>query len=203
VSLGLGKKADVDLVYQSWPDGAMQCELNVTSNEKLPLALNNCKTGGYPALFTWNGERFVCLGEFLGVGGLVSRVAPGVYIQPDRDEAVAIIAEQLRPEHGVFRLSVTEPIGEVVCLDHLILIEPLPWQAMPAFPFPAGYTRAASAAHEFYLREYQTGWLALSSWLAQSRGGNPACPLRSSTVRMVDGTCTTGSLRQFPLDQGG
>jgi hypothetical protein len=147
----------------------MQCELNVTTDEKLTLALNNRKTGSYPALFTWNGERFVCLGEFLGGGELVSLVPPGVYSQPDRDEAVAIIAEQPRPEHGFFRLSVTEPIGDVVCLDHLILIEPLPWQAILAFPFPAGFTRAASAAPESYLRENQTGWLALSSWLALGR----------------------------------
>ena len=35
-------------------------------------------------------------------------------------------------------------------------IEPLPWRGMPAFPFAAGVTRPATAAHDDYLREFQT-----------------------------------------------
>ena len=62
------------------------------------LAENNRKTGSCPVLFTWNGERFVCLGDFLGGGGLGYLVAPGVYSQPDRDESVAIAADQLQAE---------------------------------------------------------------------------------------------------------
>jgi len=84
--LGLGKNADVDLVQPSWPDGVMQCELNVTANEKLTLAENNRKTGSCPVLFTWNGERFDCLGDFLGERGLGCLVAPGVHSQPNRDD---------------------------------------------------------------------------------------------------------------------
>ena len=72
-------------------------------------------------LFTWNGQRFVCLGDFLGGGGLGYLVAPGVYGQPDRDEAVAITSEQLQAEHGVYRLSITEPMDEIAYLDHLML----------------------------------------------------------------------------------
>ena len=99
----------------------MQCELNVAGDDKLVLAENNRKTGSCPVLFTWNGERFVCLGDFLGGGGLGYLVAPGVYSQPDRDEAVAIAPDQLRAEQGVFRLSITEPMDEVAYLDHLKL----------------------------------------------------------------------------------
>ena len=64
------------------------------------------------------GERFVCIGDFLGGGGLGYLVAPGVYSQPDRDEAMAITAEQLRPSDGVYRLSITEPMDEIAYLDH-------------------------------------------------------------------------------------
>ncbi len=71
-------------------------------------------------LFTWNGTRFVCLGDFLG-GGLGYLIAPGVYGQPDRDEAVAVAPEQLRAEQGVYRLSITEPMDEAAYLDHLRL----------------------------------------------------------------------------------
>ena len=121
VVLGLGKREAADLVHLRWPDGVMQCELNVPANQQLVLSENNRKTGSCPVLFTWNGERFVCLGDFLGGGGLGYLVAPGVYSQPDRDEAVAIAPDQLRAEQGVFRLSVTEPMDEVAYLDHLKL----------------------------------------------------------------------------------
>jgi hypothetical protein len=48
-------------------------------------------------------------------------IAPGVYSDPDRDEAVAIEPEQLKPVDGVFHLSVTEPMDELAYLDALRL----------------------------------------------------------------------------------
>ena len=91
-----------DLVHVRWPDGVMQCELNTAANQRFVLTENNRKTGSCPVLFTWNGERFVCLGDFLGGGGLGYLVAPGVYSQPDRDEAVAIAADQLIASRASF-----------------------------------------------------------------------------------------------------
>jgi hypothetical protein len=121
VVLGLGKSEQAALVHLRWPDGVLQCELNVAADQKLNLAENNRKTGSCPVLFTWNGRRFACIGDFLGGGGLGYLIAPGVYSRPDRDEAVAITAAQLEPSNGVFRLSVTEPMDEVAYLDHLRL----------------------------------------------------------------------------------
>ena len=122
VILGMGKSAVAELVHIRWPDGTMQCELNADADVKLVLAENNRKTGSCPVLFTWNGSRFVCLGDFLGGGGLGYLVAPGVYSQPDRDESVAISSEQLQAVDGVFRLSITEPMDEVAYLDKLRLV---------------------------------------------------------------------------------
>jgi tetratricopeptide (TPR) repeat protein len=121
IVLGLGSREGADLVRLAWPDGVIQCELNVAANEKINLAENNRKTGSCPVLFTWNGKRFVCMGDFLGGGGLGYLIAPGVYSQPDRDEAVAITSEQLQASDGFFRLSVTEPMDEIAYLDHLRL----------------------------------------------------------------------------------
>jgi tetratricopeptide (TPR) repeat protein len=121
IVVGLGNKKSAELVHILWPDGVMQCEFITGTNKKIDLAENNRKTGSCPVLFTWNGRRFVCIGDFLGGGGLGYLVAPGVYSQPDRDESVAISGEQLQPEQGVFRLSVTEPMDEVAYLDQLQL----------------------------------------------------------------------------------
>ena len=115
------QREQADLVHLRWPDGVMQCELNQVGNQKVDLAENNRKTGSCPVLFTWNGRRFVCIGDFLGGGGMGYLVAPGVYGQPDRDEAMAITSEQLQAKDGVYRLSITEPMDEVAYLDHLML----------------------------------------------------------------------------------
>jgi hypothetical protein len=121
VVLGLGDHQAVDLVRLAWPDGVIQCELNEQADQLVALTEVYRKTGSCPVLFTFDGERFVCIGDFLGGGGLGYLVAPGVYSEPDRDEAVAIAPDQLRPVHGAFRLSVTEPMDEVAYLDRLTL----------------------------------------------------------------------------------
>ncbi len=119
--LGLGPHTSAPLLRVRWPDGVIQCELNVTADKTLNLVELSRKTGSCPVLFTWNGDRFECLGDFLGGGGLGYLVAPGVYGQPDRDESVAIAPSQLRPVDGVYRLSVVEPMDEVAYLDKLTL----------------------------------------------------------------------------------
>lgn len=122
IVLGLGDSRTVELIRLRWPDGTMQCELNEKAETKVALAEYNRKSGSCPVLFTWNGSRFECLGDFLGGGGLGYLVAPGVYSQPDRDESVAIQGNQLQAVDGVFRLSVTEPMDEVAYLDRLELL---------------------------------------------------------------------------------
>ena len=121
IVLGLGSHLSAPLLRLRWPDGVMQCELNVTANKSLAVAEVSRKTGSCPVLFTWNGARFECLGDFLGGGGLGYLVAPGVYSQPDRDESVLIADHQLRPRSGRLCLSVVEPMDEVAYLDHLRL----------------------------------------------------------------------------------
>lgn len=121
IVLGMGTSTTAPLLRLRWPDGVMQCELNVTADQTLRLAEVSRKTGSCPVLFTWNGERFECLGDFLGGGGMGYLVAPGTYGQPDRDESVGIRPHQLKPVNGTYRLSITEPMDEVAYLDHLVL----------------------------------------------------------------------------------
>ena len=121
VVLGMGQSTSAPLLRVRWPDGVMQCELNVTADKTLALTEMSRKTGSCPVLFTWNGTRFECLGDFLGGGGLGYLVSPGVYGQPDRDESVAIAPGQLKAVDGVYRLSVVEPMDEVAYLDKLTL----------------------------------------------------------------------------------
>ncbi len=121
IVVGLGPHKAATLVHVNWPDGVMQTEMNVPSNQLLSLAEYNRKTGSCPVLFAWDGKRFACVGDFLGGGGLGYLVAPGTYGQPDRDEAMLIGAHVLRAENGSYRLRVLEPMDEVAYLDQLCL----------------------------------------------------------------------------------
>ncbi len=121
VVLGLGGAEKVRVLRVKWPDGVLQAELEVNTNQAFDLIENNRKEGSCPVLFTWDGKKFVCLGDFLGGGGLGYLVAPGVYGEPDRDEAVAIAPDQLTPVEGAYRMAITEPMSELAYLDKITL----------------------------------------------------------------------------------
>ena len=121
IVLGLGKTAKPELIRFRWPDGTLQCELNAQADVKMQVTETNRKTGSCPVLFTWNGNKFVCIGDFLGGGGLGYLVAPGVYGQPDPGESVFVAPDQLKPVRGGYRVVVTEPMDEVSYLDRLQL----------------------------------------------------------------------------------
>lgn len=145
---GLGPVASVPLIQLRWPDGVMQAELNVDADQVLALSEYNRKTGSCPVLFTFDGRRYVCLGDFLGGGGLGYLVAPGVYGTPDRDEAMAIRGDQLRPVGGALRLAITEPMDEVAYLDHLkleVIDRPAALRVEPDERFAPGGNRPTGA----------------------------------------------------------
>jgi tetratricopeptide (TPR) repeat protein len=142
--LGLGSAEQALLVRLTWPDGVMQSELNASANQVLKLREQNRKTGSCPVLFTFDGERFVCIGDFLGGGGLGYLVAPGVYGAPDRDEAVSIRGDQLRAVDGVFRMSIAEPMDELAYLDQItldVIDRPADVEAFPDERFAPGSNR--------------------------------------------------------------
>ena len=121
IVVGMGTLLTAPLLRVRWPDGVMQSELNVTGDKTLKLIELSRKTGSCPILFTWNGERFVCVGDFAGAAGLGFLEKPGEYHVPDRDESLLITAKQLRDQGGIFRMSVVEPMDEIAYLDHLAL----------------------------------------------------------------------------------
>ena len=121
ITLGLGKSQSASVVRLLWPDGANQTEMNVPGDQFHILAETTHRISTCPILFTWDGRRFQCVSDLLAGGGLGYFLEPGVYCEPDRDEAVAIRADQLRPFEGVYRLVIAEPMDETAYLDQLVL----------------------------------------------------------------------------------
>jgi ASPIC/UnbV protein/VCBS repeat protein len=121
VHFGLGKEEAADYVRILWPDGVVQAELDLPAGQVHRIEELQRKASSCPVLFAWDGERFACVTDFLGVGGLGFLVAPGVFGPPDPDENVAIPFPLARKE-GMFELRIAEPLEEVTYADAFSLL---------------------------------------------------------------------------------
>jgi len=119
---GLGDFTKADYVRLSWADGVFQSEMEVAADQRWRISKITRKPSSCPVLFSWNGERFAFVTDFLGGGGLGFFVAPGVYAPPDPTEDVRIAPELIVARHGRFLLRVAEPLEEVTYLDQLRLL---------------------------------------------------------------------------------
>lgn len=144
---GLGTAEKVDYVRIVWPDSALQSELEVAADQVWRMAKVERKPSSCPVLFSWDGERFEFVTDFLGVGGVGFFVAPGEYAPPDPTEDVRIPPELVALDDGRYRLRVVEPLEEVAYIDQLELyvydhpsdLELYPDERFTASPpFPSG-----------------------------------------------------------------
>jgi len=128
---GLGKREKPDAVRVLWPAGIVQAEtefpaisrgrgspgftsLNITELDRKP---SSC-----PFLYTWNGERFEFVTDFMGGGEMGYLEEPGHYNKPDPDEYVRIRSDQLKEKDGRYELRVTNELEEAMFVDRLQLL---------------------------------------------------------------------------------
>ncbi|MGH9163292.1 MAG: CRTAC1 family protein, partial [Vicinamibacteraceae bacterium] len=128
VSFGLGQRARADVVRVLWPAGIVQAEIPPAAPEStqgaqiVSLTELDRKPSSCPYLFTWNGERFEFVTDFLGGGEMGYLVSPGVFNTPDPTEYVRIRGDQLRARNGRYELRVTNELEETLYLDHVRLL---------------------------------------------------------------------------------
>jgi hypothetical protein len=122
---GLGTRTGGDVARVLWPSGILQAE-TATAAGGLTGRLNiqelDRKPSSCPYLYTWNGERFEFITDFLGGGEMGSWVSPGVRTMPDTDEYVRIDGSRLRPRNGRYEIRVTNELEEALFVDRLQLI---------------------------------------------------------------------------------
>jgi tetratricopeptide (TPR) repeat protein len=119
---GLGDRAGADVVRILWPAGILQAETPKPSDRALTVQELDRKPSSCPYLFTWNGERFEFITDFLGGGETGYWLAPGVRSVPDPDEYVRIDGAQLAARNGGFELRVTNELEEALFLDRVELV---------------------------------------------------------------------------------
>jgi Flp pilus assembly protein TadD len=128
ISFGLGDRAGADVIRVLWPSGILQAEAASITPPATPLTgiikveeLDR-KPSSCPFLFTWNGERFEFLTDFLGGGEMGYWLAPGIRNTPDPDEYVRIPGSKLAPKDGRLEVRVTDELEEAVFLDRAQLV---------------------------------------------------------------------------------
>lgn len=129
---GLGKRQKPDAVRVLWTSGIVQAEVdfpaspnNQTARNSQPIKIEELdrKPSSCPYLFTWNGERFEFVTDFLGGGEMGNwKAAGGVYHYPDSDEFVRIAPDKLKPKNNRYEIRITNELEEVLFLDNVKLI---------------------------------------------------------------------------------
>jgi hypothetical protein len=123
---GLGKREAPDALRVLWPAGIVQAETEFPSGKTGVVSLNvtelDRKPSSCPYLYTWNGERFEFVTDFMGGGEMGYLEEPGHYNKPDPDEYVRIRADQLKEKDGRFELRVTNELEEAMFVDRLQLL---------------------------------------------------------------------------------
>jgi Tfp pilus assembly protein PilF len=119
--LGLGKHTVADFIRLRWPDSAWQGEIGKAAGPHT-IHEDNRKPDSCPVLFTWDGERYVFVADFLGAGAMGEVMPDRGHRPPRPEESVKIEAHQLRPKAGKYLLKVAEPMDEIAYLDRLQLV---------------------------------------------------------------------------------
>ncbi len=130
IHFGLGRRENPDAVRVIWTSGVVQAEISFP-NAKTTTAKNfeitkieelDRKPSSCPYLYTWNGEKFEFITDFLGGGEMGNWQGKGVYNNSDSDEFVRVTSDQLKPKNGKYEIRVTNELEEVLFLDNVKLV---------------------------------------------------------------------------------
>ena len=127
VIFGLGARAGADVVRVLWPSGILQSELpdppTATIGGTRRVEELDRKPSSCPFLFTWNGNRFEFITDFLGGGEMgYLEDPPAERNTPDPVEYVRVTSDQLKPRDGRYEIRVTNELEEALFLDRVRLL---------------------------------------------------------------------------------
>jgi tetratricopeptide (TPR) repeat protein len=120
VHFGLGERSRCDVLRIVWPNGSPQIEFGKPVDQTV-VAEQRLK-GSCPFLFTWNGERFVFVTDFMWstpLGMYINAQDQGGFLQTS--EWVKIRGDQLVPRDGHYEVRVNANLWETHYFDHLSL----------------------------------------------------------------------------------
>ena len=117
---GLGKVSQPDLLRLVWTNCVPQSLLQPASDQVLCQV--QVQTTSCPFLFTWTGERFEFLYDFLWGAPIGLQFAEGVLAPARPWEYLHIPGDRLQPRDGRLVLQMTEELQEATYLDQVELL---------------------------------------------------------------------------------
>ncbi len=122
VWLELGSSPKADTITVRWPSGILQSELNVAADKVVHIKELDRKGTSCPLLYSWNGDRYEFVTDFLGGSAIGYLETPGQYSIPDTDEYVRIEGGKLAPKDGKYLLNLNNQLEEVIMFDQAQLL---------------------------------------------------------------------------------
>ncbi len=120
VHFGVGTRTRCDVLRITWPNGVPQIEPRQGIDQTI-VAQQRLK-GSCPFLFTWNGEKFVFVTDFMWstpLGMYINAQDQGGFLQTS--EWVKIRGDQLVPRDGKYEVRINANLWETHYFDHLAL----------------------------------------------------------------------------------
>ena len=122
VLFGLGRRNSVDALRLLWPGGVLQSETDLPVNRVRLVNELDRKGTSCPLLYTWNGNRYQFVTDFLGGCAIGYLLSPGHYNTPDTDEYIRIDSSQLKVRDGRYSLRINNQLEEVLYIDQAELL---------------------------------------------------------------------------------
>ena len=155
MAVGLKGARQADFVAIDWSDGVFQSEVNVETGHVRKITETQRQLSSCPVLFAWNGEKYVFVSDFLGVGGMGYAIGPGEYSTPRPWENFLLPEGLLQAKNDHYELKIGEPMEENAYIDAARLaIYDLPpgWQMVMDERMGISGPAPTGEAH-FYRRE--------------------------------------------------
>jgi len=120
IHFGLGEQTLADVARITWPNGSVQAEFDLLSDE-IVSATQRLK-GSCPWLFTWDGQEVTFVTDFIWRSPLGLRInaqeTAGIMTTEDW---VKIRGDQLQPKDGFYDIRITAELWETHFFDHVSL----------------------------------------------------------------------------------
>lgn len=111
--LGLGRRAQPDLLRVVWTNGVPQNRMQPKGDQR--IVEEQVLKGSCPFLYAWDGQGFAFVTDLLWNAPIGLPVAPGVWAGADPSELVR--ADGLKPRNGRYEIRVTEELWEAAWFD--------------------------------------------------------------------------------------
>jgi tetratricopeptide (TPR) repeat protein len=128
IVFGMGQRDLPDVVRVLWPSGIVQAETDFAAWSRAQFASSlsitelDRKPSSCPYLYTWNGERFEFVTDFMGGGEMGYLEEFRRYNTPDPEEYVRIPEGMLKERNGRFEIRITDELEEAMFVDRIQLI---------------------------------------------------------------------------------